>query len=86
MGLLAEAELAMMRESRQANQLSYYPDSESGLQGSPPNTHLIYELFEHMKGPNLKVQHYRISMTQDNKRISNTSPVRVQYQGLKPDQ
>ena len=34
----------------------------------------IYELLEHMKGPVLQIQSFRISMAQGNNRISVRSP------------
>jgi hypothetical protein len=43
------------------------------------NIYLIYELLKHVKGPVLQIQSCRISMTQDNKRITERSPVRIQY-------
>ncbi|MEJ1279312.1 ST8 alpha-N-acetyl-neuraminide alpha-28-sialyltransferase 3 [Cricetulus griseus] len=39
-----------------------------------PNIHLIYELLEHVKGPDLQIQSCRMSTTQDNKKISRRSP------------
>lgn len=50
------------RESRQADQPGYNPGPELGLQISSPNTHFIYELLECVKGSDLQVQSYRISM------------------------
>ncbi|KAL6038533.1 hypothetical protein STEG23_000619, partial [Scotinomys teguina] len=39
-----------------------------------PNNHLIYELLKHVKGMDLQIPNSRISMTQDNNRISKKSP------------
>jgi hypothetical protein len=41
---------------------------------SCPNIYPIYELLERVKGPILKNQSFRISMTQGNRRISEKNP------------
>jgi hypothetical protein len=38
------------------------------------STYPIYELLEHVKGPVLQNQSYKISMTQGNSKISKRSP------------
>ena len=39
-----------------------------------PNIYPIHELLEHLKGLVLQIPSYRISMTQDNNRLSVRSP------------
>jgi hypothetical protein len=39
-----------------------------------PNTYSIYELLEHVKGPVLQIQSFRISMKQGISRISERNP------------
>ena len=58
-----------------------------------PNIYTIYELLEFMKGPVLKIQNYRISITHGINRISKKSPSEVpllgrvaEARGLVPDQ
>jgi hypothetical protein len=44
-----------------------------------PSIYPIYDQLEHVKGWVLQIQSCRISMTQDNNRISDRSPMRIQY-------
>lgn len=59
----------------QSDQLSYNTGENKDYAVAQPNTHLIYELMEHVKGPDLTIEIYRISMAQGNNGIS-------QYWGL----
>lgn len=45
-----------------------------GFELAHPNIYPIYELLEHVKGPVLQIQSFRISMTQGNNRITKRSP------------
>ena len=71
------------------------PGPEPGLGVlAHPNIHFIYESLEHVEGTNLQIQNSRISMTQDNNRISKRNPseslgLRIGHvaetRGLEPD-
>lgn len=45
-----------------------------GSKFTHPNIHPIYDLAQHLKGPVLQFQSFKISMTQDNSRVSRRSP------------
>ena len=61
-----------MRESQWTGQSTQAQNKDYDL--DHPNVHFIYELLEHEKGKDLKIQSCRISMTPDNNRISKGSP------------
>jgi hypothetical protein len=67
------------KQNRWADQLIYYPDPDLELRAHP-NSYLICKLLNHMKGPVMKNQSCRISMTQGNNRIAKRRVlVRIQY-------
>lgn len=45
-----------------------------GYELAHSNINSIYELLEHIMGPDMQIQSYRISVTQGNNMISNCSP------------
>ncbi|KAL6053895.1 hypothetical protein STEG23_003722 [Scotinomys teguina] len=47
-----------------------------------PNIHPMYQLLEHVKGPDLQIESFRISTTQNNNRIAKRIPVRAQYDSI----
>ena len=54
-----------------------------------PNIHLIYELLEHVRRADLQIQSCKISVEQDNIRISKRSPSiarAAETRGPEPDQ
>jgi hypothetical protein len=66
--------VAQVQESWQADQLSFHPSPDPGLDLVPLNIYPIYELLECVKGQALQIQSCRISMTQSNNRMSEKSP------------
>ena len=50
------------------------PAQIQGYELAHLNIHPVYELLELAKGLDLQAQSYRISMTQDNNRISKRNP------------
>jgi hypothetical protein len=58
-------------ESWQADQLSYHPGPDAGLELAHPNIYPTYEHLENMKGQVLQIQSYTISPAQGNNRMAH---------------
>lgn len=70
-----ELTLIWIRESRQADKRSCHPGPGPELKLDYPRIYIICELLEHVKGLVPLIQNCRISMTQDNNRITRRNPV-----------